>query len=131
MNRDLGVAVALMGFSAAMWFAWLGWANANHGIEGYKPGPYATWQVSGCAVSIGLATVIAFLCMRQKWLGVALAPLAAVAFAVPLTWDASEDRTGLYLILTFEVVVGGTIGLATLLAIAAAVQLAWRDRAGR
>jgi len=128
MRRDLGVVIGLAVFSAAMWFAWLGWANANHGIEGYKPGPYEAWQVIGCAASVVLATVIAFLAFGQKSVGIALAPLAAIAFAMPLTWDASEDSTGMYLILTFEVVAGGTLGLIAVLAMTASVHAAWTRR---
>ena len=74
-------------FSAAMWFAWLGWDDV----------PYAVWQVVGCGVSICVAAVVAL--VRAGRGAVLLAAAATVGFAVP--WGvhaASTDDSGLWLV---------------------------------
>lgn len=121
----IGLAV----FSAAMWFAWLGWDHEYYMVDGMEQGPYRAWQVIGCGASVAVAAVVAFLAYNPKSRGMVLAPVAAIGFAVPWTWDASSDVTGLFMVGAIMVVVGGTAGLTVVLAVAATAHDMWRRRA--
>lgn len=111
-------AVVLVVACFAAYWSWLGWDSTyqHDPLTGATSGPYETWQVVGCALSLlGLAVAAAL--ARQAWTAVAVMPLAfTVAWAIP----ASSDDTGLYLVGAVMVFLGMTLlGLL----VAPAVQL--------
>ncbi len=118
-----GTAVALAIFAAAMWFAWLGWDHEFYDVDGVAQGPYRTWQVAGCGLSIVSAAVLAFLRVPRTAAIFVLAIAADLGFAVPWAVDASrEDASGLWVVGLFFLVVGGGVGLAVLLAATSVVR---------
>lgn len=122
-------AAALAAFAAGMWFAWLGWDHEYYRVEGVAQGPYRPWQVVGCAVSIGIAAVLAYLWTRGTWAVFLLAAAGVVGFAVPWTRDAAAaDDSGLFVVGLLFLLVGGGVVLTTLLAITATVAGAGRFR---
>ena len=115
--RLAGAALALGLFAAAMWSAWLGWDHEYYQVNGVAQGPYRTWQVVGCGVSIAVVTVAAYLWLRGAAAIFVLAAAAIVGFAVPWTMDAaSTDDTGLFGVGLIFILVGGGMGLVVLLA---------------
>ncbi len=88
------VAVALLTF--LVWFGWLGWDHEyqlDPATNTYQ-GPYETWQVVGCAVSL-LALLIGALLARVR------PALAGSALTLTFTtaWSvngASSDDSGLW-----------------------------------
>jgi hypothetical protein len=122
MTRLWGTALALALFAAAMWFAWLGWDHEYYEVDGVAQGPYRAWQVVGCGLAIALATVLAHQRVRRNGALVVLALAAVIGFAVPWAVDASRsDDTGLWAVGLFLLLIGGTGGLAVLLAVTDAV----------
>lgn len=120
--RLLVATLALGAFAAAMWLSWLGWDQEYHQVDGVAQGPYRAWQVVGCALSIGLATVLAYLWVRSAWAIVVLAAAGVVGFAVPWTIHAaSTDDSGLFMVGLLFLLVGGGIALVVLLSLTAAV----------
>lgn len=116
-----GTAIALGLFSAAMWFAWLGWDHEYYQVDGVAQGPYRAWQVLGCGLSIAAAAVLAYLWVRSAWAIFVLAAAAVIGFAVPWAVDAaSTDDSGLWVVGLLFLLVGGGIGLVVLLAVSAA-----------
>jgi hypothetical protein len=119
--RLAGTAFALAVFAAAMWFAWLGWDDAYHEVDGAPQGPYRAWQVIGCGLCIAAAAVLALLWARSASAILVLAAAAVTGFAVPWAVDAaSTDDTGLWVVGLLLLVVGGGVGLVVLLAVTAA-----------
>ena len=115
-------AVALSLFAAGMWFAWLGWDHEYYLVDGYEQGPYRPWQVVGCAVCIGIASIVAYLWTRGVAAIFVLAAAGVIGFAVPWTQDAAAtDESGLFIVGLLFLLVGGGIALTTVLAITAAV----------
>jgi hypothetical protein len=120
--RLMGTAVALGLFAAAMWFAWLGWDREYYLVDGVSQGPYRTWQVLGCGLSIVVGSVVAYLRVRSVWAIFVLAAAADIGFAVPWTLDAiSTDDTGLWAVGLLFLLVGVGSGLVAVLAVSAAV----------
>ncbi len=115
MRRLLGTALLLALFSAAMWFAWLGWDHQYYEVDGVAQGPYRAWQVVGCGASVVAAAVLAYVRVRTAVSAGVLAVAAAVGFALPWSWDASSDETGMWAVGLFLLVIGGSIGLGLLL----------------
>jgi hypothetical protein len=115
MRRLLGTALLLMLFSAGMWFAWLGWDHEYYLVDGVPQGPYRAWQVVGCGAAIATASVLAYLRVRDVIVIFVLAAAAVVGFAVPWSWDASSDETGMWVVGLFMLLIGGGAGLAMLL----------------
>jgi hypothetical protein len=115
MRRLLGTALLLMLFSAGMWFAWLGWDHEYYLVDGVPQGPYRAWQVVGCGAAIAAASVLAYLRVRDVMGIFVLAAAAVVGFAVPWSWDASSDETGMWVVGLFMLLIGGGAGLAMLL----------------
>jgi hypothetical protein len=121
MRRLWGTALLLMLFSAAMWFAWLGWDHEYYLVNGVAQGPYRAWQVVGCGLAIVAATVLAYLRVRRTAGIFVLAAAAVVGFAVPWSWDASSDETGMWVVGLLMLLIGGGVGLVVLLAVTEAL----------
>jgi hypothetical protein len=106
-------AIAVAGLSAAAWFAWMAWDSEYQvdPVTQVASGPYETWQVVGCGVSLIVVFVAALvLRVRPVFASVAL----VVAFTAAWTWTASRaDQTGLVGV--------GAIMVATGLSMATAV----------
>ena len=113
--------MALAMFAAAMWFAWLGWDHQFYKVDGVKQGPYRAWQVVGCALAIGAATVFAYLRVSRSAAIVVMAAAADIGFAVPWAVDASSDESGLWIVGLVFLLVGGGAGLAVVLVTADAL----------
>ena len=121
MVRILGVSVAVALFSAAMWFAWLGWDHEYYLVDGYPQGPYRAWQVIGCGASLVVAAVAGYLLVRRVAAIFTIAGAAVLGFAIPWGWDAaSTDESGLWVVGLGMILIGGTGALMTLLAITSA-----------
>lgn len=116
MTKELlrtSLVVAL--WSAAMWFAWLGWDHGFYEVNGVAQGPYRAWQVVGCGAAVTLGAVIGYLRSPGRssiWI---VAAAGVVGFAVPWGRDASGDESGMWLVGLMMLLVGGFIGLSMLL----------------
>lgn len=129
MMRIVSASVALALFSAAMWFAWLGWDHEYYMIDGYPQGPYRAWQVIGCGASIAIATVVGYLMLRRTAAIFALPSAAILGFAIAWGQDAaSTDESGLWVVGLIMILVGGTGALMSLVAVVAAID---SSRTGR
>jgi peptidoglycan/LPS O-acetylase OafA/YrhL len=117
MSRLWGTAIALALFSAAMWFAWLGWDHQYYEVNGVAQGPYRPWQVIGCGTAIVAATVLAYLRVRTTAAVFVMAAAAAVGFAAPWSWDAADDDTGLWMVGLIFLSIGAGLGLTFVLAV--------------
>jgi hypothetical protein len=105
-----------------MWFAWLGWDSEYYLVDGVSQGPYRTWQVLGCGLSIAVGSVVAYAWVRSVWAIFVLAAAADIGFAVPWTMHAiSTDDTGLWVVGLLFLLVGVGSGLVAVLAVSAAV----------
>lgn len=126
----LGGAAVLLGlFGAAMWFAWLGWDTEYYQVDGVAQGPYRSWQVVGCGLSVAVAAVLALLWVRGTWAIFVLATAAVVGFVVPWTAHAAAtDPTGLYGVGVVMILVGGGLALVVLLALTSAIASAVAPR---
>jgi hypothetical protein len=121
--------VALALFSAAMWFAWLGWDHEYYLVDGYPQGPYRAWQVIGCGASIVVATVAATLALRSTAAIFTLAPAAILGFAIAWGQDAARtDESGLWVVGLGMILVGGTGALMALVAVVTAIDASRRGR---
>ena len=89
-----GLIVAAL--SAGSWSAWMGWDH-DYRIDPRTQnlsGPYETWQVIGCAVSL-LVLLVAVLLLGVRWF--VAAPVMTVAFTAAWTATAAAtDDSGLY-----------------------------------
>ncbi|AGL16058.1 hypothetical protein L083_2548 [Actinoplanes sp. N902-109] len=89
-----GLAVAAL--SAGSWLAWMGWDH-EYQVDPRTDtvsGPYETWQVAGCAVSL-LVLLVAVLLLGVRWF--VAAPMMTVAFTAAWTVTAAAtDDSGLY-----------------------------------
>jgi hypothetical protein len=95
--------------SALAWVGWLAWDD-EYQIDpatGIASGPYETWQVVGCVLTLLVAAVLA---------GAALRPdVAALCVTIPFTvcWAVSagrEDETGLFAAGALFIAVGLFLG---------------------
>lgn len=117
-------AAAVAALSAIVWFAWLGWDDEyqTDPATGVASGPYETWQVAGCAVSLLILLVAA---LRA---GVRPVPAsAALTLGFTAAWTNDAARAGgpnLFLIGTFMLLGGLSIGSA----MACAAIIGIRDR---
>jgi hypothetical protein len=111
-----------------MWFAWLGWDHTYYDVGGVPQGPYSAWQVIGCCLSIGAGAVFALVWVRQSVAIFILASAAVIGFAIPWSAEAARtDESGLWVVGLLYLLVGGSLGLVALLAVANSVLL-WRPR---
>lgn len=120
--RILSTSVALAVFSAAMWFAWLGWDHEYYLVDGVAQGPYRAWQVVGCAVALAAGAVVAYALVRRVGAVLPLAAAGALGFAVPWAMEAARtDDSGLWVIGLILLLGGATAGLLAVLGVAALV----------
>lgn len=114
--------MALAVFSAAMWFAWLGWDHEYYLVDGYPQGPYRAWQVIGAGATVVAGAVVAYAVVRRAWAIVPLAAAGALGFAIPWSIDAAQtDDSGLWVVGLILLLGGAGAGLLVVLAIATAV----------
>ncbi|MGC4808494.1 hypothetical protein [Micromonospora sp. DT233] len=107
-TRALLGGLVLAVATVAVWWAWLGW-DTEYTFDpetSSTSGPYDTWQVVGCVLSlVALAAVGGWL--LRPWLVV---PVMTVAFTAAWSWRAAtSDDSGLW-------VIGGVlmlVGMAT------------------
>lgn len=119
MTRTWMIAGLLALVTAALWGAWLGWDHEYYDVDGVPQGPYRAWQVVGCVLTIGAAAVVAYLVARRGL--VLLAFAGALGVAVPWSIDAAaSDESGLWGVGLIMIVIGGTVALTVLLAVASA-----------
>ncbi|MGK5740422.1 hypothetical protein [Micromonospora sp. URMC 103] len=102
--------VALL--SAASWYAWLGWDDEYRvdPVTGAVSGPYAVWQVLGCALTL-LAVFVAALLVGVRPVPAGAALTLAFSAAAAVTW-ARRDDSGLYVIGVGLLLVGLAAGTA-------------------
>jgi hypothetical protein len=118
----IGVAVVAV-VAALSWFAWMGWDHEYQvdAATGVTSGPYETWQVAGCALSLLVVFVTALLA------GVRPVPAsAALTLAFTAAWTvqaARTDETGLYGVGTIMLLAGLTAATAVL-----SVLVGWATR---
>lgn len=97
MSQPVGGAVVVV-LAATLWFAWLGWDRQyqTDPETGISSGPYAAWQVIGCAVCLLVVLVGAVVTgIRPLLAGAAL----TAGFTAVWTVDAaSQDETGLFMV---------------------------------
>jgi hypothetical protein len=96
--------------AAAMWFAWMGWDTEyqTDPVTQVTSGPYETWQVAGCALSL-LAMFVAALLAGVRPVGAS----AALTLGFTAAWTATAapaDETGLYGVGMILLLVGLTAG---------------------
>ncbi|MFC6695104.1 hypothetical protein [Nocardioides daphniae] len=106
-------AVVLALVAAATWFAWLGWDDEYHVVDGEQQGPYRAWQVVGAGLTLVVATALAQLRARTGWAVMVLPAAATLGFAVP--WSvhaAATDDSGLFLVGAVLLVIGAGVGLS-------------------
>jgi hypothetical protein len=117
-----GTALALGLFAATMWFSWLAWDHQYYLVDGVAQGPYRSWQVLGCGLSIATAAVLAHRWVRGGSAIFVLSAAAIIGFAVPWALDAATtDDSGLWVVGLLFLLVGGGLGLVVLLSITAAI----------
>jgi len=94
-GRKTALLAAAVLLSALAWVGWLAWDQEYQvdPVTGIASGPYETWQVAGCVLTLLVAAVLAGLARRPVG--------AAVCVTVPFTvcWTisaAQDDETGLF-----------------------------------
>lgn len=107
--------------AAASWLAWAGWDTQyrTDPVTGDVTGPYETWQVVGCAVSLVAVTLLGVRLLARRW-----AVVLTVAVAFTLAWSATSaaaDDSGLWVVGAVLVLLGTAAGAAVVAAVAAAV----------
>lgn len=95
-TRDtlLSTGVLASGCFGAYW-GWLGWDHTyqTDPQTGIASGPYETWQVIGCVLTLAAIAIAAGIAQRGK-VAVMTMPLAfTLAWAIPA---AAEDESGLF-----------------------------------
>jgi hypothetical protein len=130
-NRALAPTIGvpiIVALSALSWLAWLGWDHQYQvdSVTGLRSGPYETWQVAGCALSLLVVFVGALWAGVRPW-------LASVSLTVAFTaaWTVQAARSGdsgLYVVGAALLLVGLSAGTAI---VAAAVSHIRALRVGR
>ncbi len=100
-----------------MWAVWLGWDQEYYEVDGVAQGPYRPEQVIGCGACIVVASIVAFLYLRRPTTIPVVAAVAVVGFAVPWASDASQDSTGLWAVGLMFLLIGGGLGLVSVLTV--------------
>jgi hypothetical protein len=107
--RSLIGGLILAAVTVAAWWAWLGW-DTGYTVDpetGAVSGPYAVWQVVGCALTLALIAAAGGWWL-SPWLVV---PVMTVAFtAVWARHAASTDGTGLWAVGAALVAIGTAVG---------------------
>jgi hypothetical protein len=107
--RTLGV-VLLAGASFGAYWGWLGWDQTyqRDPVTGVASGPYETWQVLGCVLSLALVAVVAGF-VRQTAVAMVVIPFAfTIAWSIPA--QASDD-TGLWGAGAIMILMGMAVGV--------------------
>ena len=115
------LAVAVL--SAASWFAWMGWDHQYQIVDGEPTGPYETWQVVGCVLSL-LAVFVGALLLRVR----AWAAAAALVLAFTIAWTAQAsgaDDSGMYAVGAIGLLVGLIAGTALVSAVVLPLRASW------
>lgn len=122
-GRILLVTLLVALWSAAMWFAWLGWDHTYYEVDGVAQGPYRSWQVIGCGAAVALGAVVGYLLTRRIAAVVLMPIAAAVGFAIPWSLDAAaSDDSGLWVVGLLFLLVGGGLGLLLVVGLTALVR---------
>lgn len=99
------------GLTALTWYGWLGHDHEYQvDAAGVAHGPYETWQVVGCALTLLALALVTALLSRPNL-------VFAIPVALTLAWSidaASQDETGLWIVGAFMVLVGSTAVAAVL-----------------
>lgn len=113
--------------AAGLWWGWFGWDDSyqHDPATGETSGPYALWQVIGCAASGILLVVVAERLVPSPAL-LTVAPLAFTA-AWALT-AVPSDQSGLALVGAVLVLVGTFLGASAVVAAVRAVRGLTRRR---
>ncbi|MEV6280447.1 hypothetical protein [Nocardia sp. NPDC051832] len=115
--RRIAALAALALFSAGCWAAWLGWDQEYYEVDGVTQGPYRPEQVIGCGACIVVASIVVFLYLRRPSTIPVVAAVAVVGFAIPWATQASTDSTGLWAVGLMFLLIGGGLGLVSVLAV--------------
>lgn len=118
LSRDLGWGLGLAVVAAAAWFAWMGWDDEYwYDAAGDAHGPYETWQVVGCVLTLLIAGVLGSALWRP------LGPMAVMPVAFTAAWivtSAPRDDQGLWPVGALFVLVGMVLGAGLVGSIVAA-----------
>ena len=100
--------LALAALTVSTWWVFLGSDTSyQYDADGIASGPYQAPQVIACVAVLAMLTVVGTL-LLPAW---AAAPTVTVAFSLAWSIDAgAHDRTGLWAVGAFEVLVGVLIG---------------------
>lgn len=116
---DLAWAAVLAAVAAAAWFGWLGWDEEYwYDAAGDAHGPYETWQVVGCGLTLLAGAVVGALAWRP------FGPLAAMPVAFTTAWiitSAPGDDQGLWPVGAIMVLIGTALGAVLVGAVATAI----------
>lgn len=119
--RRWQVALALAVVAAGTWWVWMGW-DTTYQVDpetGAASGPYAAWQVIGCALTLIVAGVLAARFL-PVWI---LTPLVVIPFATSWAVSAhSSADSGLWVV-GLALLIGG-VTFATLV-IGLLARLGW------
>lgn len=113
----LGVAALLTAACFAAYWGWLGWDKTYQvdPLTGVASGPYESWQVVGCALTLVLVAMVAGLA-RQAAVAMVVMPCAfTIAWSMPAR---ATDESGLWAvgaIMTFFGIAAGVAVVAPLL----------------
>ncbi|MGW0251853.1 hypothetical protein ACWDYH_35010 [Nocardia goodfellowii] len=116
-RHRIAVLAVLAVFCAVMWAAWLGWDNDYYYADGVEQGPYRPVRVIGCGACVVLASIAAFLYLRRPTAIPVVAAAAVLGFAVPWAGNAAQDSTGLWAVGLMFLLIGGGLGLVSVLAV--------------
>jgi hypothetical protein len=107
--RAVGV-VLLAGASFGAYWGWLGWDQSyqRDPVTGVASGPYETWQVVGCVLSLALVAVVAGF-VRQAVVAMVVIPIAfTIAWSIPAQ---AFDDTGLWGAGAIMILMGMAVGV--------------------
>ena len=104
----VAAVVVLAALAALTWWVFLG-QDTTYQLDssGQMGGPYEAPQVVGCALTLGLLTVIGALILPD-WVVIVTISLA---FTVAWSINASSDITGLWVLGAIEVLLGSALGI--------------------
>lgn len=125
-KATLPLALLLATGAAAAHAAWLGWDQEyqRDPVTGASSGPYETWQVLGCAITVAALALGAGLLRRP---GVAVGVVPAV-FTTAWSLDAApRDDSGLWAVGAMLVLLGSLAAVAAVAYLASALP-SWWDR---
>jgi hypothetical protein len=125
-RKALG-AIGTAAATLAAWWAWLGWDTEYEidPVTSTQTGPYETWQVVGCVLTLAVLAVVAGL-LLPPWL---VAVAMTVSFTVAWTAGAlASDESGLWVVGAIGVFIGMAVGSTVLSVVAWAVRRALSGR---